>query len=138
MKYLKTIYFRIFANSIALISKSKYFNEFPILGSLFLVSNGMFFNLMLIWLIIQTHLSKGFTDFVVIEIISNSKYNIFLHFFLLMYFPIFLFNYFMIAYKNKYIEISECFPDEEFSNLTLIYYLFSVFSLVLYFVIVVI
>ncbi len=138
MQFLKDFYYKLFVNSISLTKKGKLFSDMPVTGAIFIVSVGMCYNILLIWLVINTHFAKGFTDFLYFEIFKDGKYNFLVNLIFYVVLPLVLFNYYLIAYRGKYKKLFEIYPTAIKSKITIVYFFLSAFLLYIYFILVVI
>lgn len=90
--------------------------------TLMAISLPLTFNIVTIWLIIETHFYPGFTSFMKIEIIPVFKYNVLLNFVLYLFLPIFIFNGIYIFRKQHYLSLMENYSNAHNKKLSGLYF----------------
>lgn len=131
------LYYKIFVSCITTIQNSRLSKDIWKVMSLFYMTISMSLNVLFFWLIIQTNISKGFTDFLYLEIISNKDYNVLFNLILYIFLPLFILNYFLFFYKEKYLILIEKYPESRDKRLSGLYFVLSWFSILIYFIFVV-
>lgn len=108
---MKNPYSILIASTIFTMKNGKMWNIWKLM-TWFCISIGFVLYLQSIWLILD-HYFKGFTHFLTIPAISDSKYST--HYYSLIYFalPSFLINLLLLFPIKKYEEINEKYPKTQ-------------------------
>jgi hypothetical protein len=130
-------YYSLFVSSIWTIRTHRPQNDIWEFYVLFLMSVAMFLNVIFGWFIIRTHFAPEFTNFMVLPLIENT-YNGLINFVLYVLIPIMAINYYLIFYKQKYLQLMDKYAFAHKKSISAIYYLVSWFGLSIYFVFVVV
>jgi hypothetical protein len=92
--------------------------------SIFILTVNLMYNLLTIWLILDSYFFKGFMDFLAVDF-HFGKYNGLIYILLYCFLPIFMFNYISIFKKEKYRYLIEKFPNSFNKKLFLIHLIVS-------------
>lgn len=133
---IKRLYYRIFVSCMTTIKQSKKSSDIWRVLSFLFMSIAMTLNVIWLWLIIQTHISHGFTNPLIIQLVDN-RYNGLLNLVIYILLPIMLMNYFLIFYKERYWGIIEKYPEAHKKSISGVYFLISWIGLAIYFIFVV-
>ena len=102
---MNKFYYILSASAIYTSRRSMYYKSIWKIGTVLNLSWAMTSNLLLLLMIIDDFIYKSFFKLFYLKILSEDKFNFVLLVFLYLYIPIVIINYFVLFYKDRYMNI---------------------------------
>jgi hypothetical protein len=132
MNKIMNIYKIMLVSSIYTSKKSSVFKDIWKFACVFYTTLAMSCNLLLLALIIENNFYSNIFKDLEIIIVNNGANNFLINVLLYLFFPISVFNYFNVIYKNKYKNLINDYSAFYNKNIMTIYFLLSFFSPIIY------
>lgn len=119
------MYFKIFVSSIYTAQNNGFMSDVWKVLSNFYVAVAMTCNLLMLYLLINTHIFPNSLDMFIIRYTFVGKYNFMLNIFITCIIPLMILNYYKVYRKNNYKKLILRYPQYYNKNLFVIYFLIS-------------
>ncbi len=129
---MKNFYYKLMVSSIYTAQNNGFLGDVWKILSNFYVAVAMSCNLMMLFIVINTHLVPGLLNFMIINYTSIGKFNFLINMFMSLIFPIMGLNYF-IGYRNSnYRKLITKYQTSYNKKTFVIYFLLSILIPIFY------
>jgi hypothetical protein len=126
------MYYKLLISSIYTAQNNGFMSDVWKILSNFYMAVAISCNILIIFIIINNHVSPKLLNFLIIDFSTIGKCNFLLNIFVVLILPIMLFNYFSIFRNNSYKKLIKKYPTFYKKKPFVIYFMISILIPILY------